>query len=159
MSGLVNALVILAVVGLVIARQLRPRPVAAGGRWWLIPAVLAVLAIRDGGLVDSAHQGLSVALLGGELLIAAGMGVVWALTTRMWTAQDGGVWAQGTKATVTVWVLGIALRVGLYGAGAAAGVHQETGSVLLAVAVTLLIRAGVLLYRAQGLLSSYRSVA
>lgn len=159
MSGLVNALVILAVVGLVIARQLRPRQVAAGGRWWLIPAVLVVLAIRDGGLTDPAHRDLSIALLGGELLIGAGMGVVWALTTRMWTAQDGGVWAQGTRATITVWVLGIALRVGLYAAAAAAGVHQETGSVLLAVAITLLIRAVVLLRRAQGLEPSYRTVA
>jgi hypothetical protein len=158
-SGLVNALVILAAVGLVIARQLRPRQVAAGGRWWLIPAALVVLAIRDGGLVDPAHRDLSIALLSAELLVGAGMGVVWALTTRMWTAPDGSAWAQGTRATIAVWVLGIALRVGLYAVGAAAGVHQETGSVLLAVAITLLIRAGVLLRRAQGLESSYRTVA
>ena len=95
----------------------------------------------------------------GELMVGAVMGVIWALTTRVWTGPEGGVWAQGTRATITVWALGIALRVGLYAAGAAAGVHQGTGSVLLAVAVTLLIRAGVLLRRAQGLEPSYRSVA
>jgi hypothetical protein len=159
MSGLLNALVIVAVVGLVIARQLRPRRVAAGGRWWLIPAVLVVLAIRDGGVLDPAHRDVSIALLSAELLTAAVMGVVWALTTRVWTESDGGAWAQGTRATVSVWVLGIALRVGLYAAGAAAGVHQESGSLLLAIALTLLIRAGVLLRRAQGLESPYRTVA
>lgn len=159
MSGLVSALVILAVVGLVIARQLRPARVGAGARWWVIPAVLVVLAIRDGRLVDSSHQGASIVLLSAELMAGAAMGAVWALTTRMWTEPDGGVWAQGTKATLAVWGLGIALRVGLYAAGAAAGVHEETGSILLAGALALLIRAGVLVRRVQGLKPSYRTVA
>jgi hypothetical protein len=62
-SGLVNALVVVAVVGLVIARQLKARTIG-GGRWWLVPGVLAVLAIRDGGgLVDRQHHGASIALL------------------------------------------------------------------------------------------------
>lgn len=159
MSGLVNAVVILAVVGVVIARQLRPRKVAAGGRWWLIPAVMAVLAVRDGGIIDSGHQEASTVMLAAEMLVGAAMGVVWATTTRIWTEPDGSVWAQGTRATIGVWVAGIAIRVGLYGGAAAMGVHQHTGSVLLAVAVTLLIRSGVLLWRAQSLAPSYPAVS
>jgi hypothetical protein len=159
MSGLVNALVIVAVIGVVIARQLRPRQVSAGGRWWVIPAILAVMAVRDGGLIDPDHRDLAFALLAAELVVGAAMGVVWATTTRMWTEKDGTVWSQGTKATIAVWVLGIAIRIGLFGAAAAMGVHQHTGSILLAVAATLLIRAGVLMWRAQHVESSYRTVS
>jgi hypothetical protein len=159
MSGLVNALVILAVVGVVIARQLRPRKVTAGGRCWLIPALMVVLAVRDGGIVDSAHRDASMTMLAVEIVVGVGMGVVWATTTRIWTEQDGSVWAQGTGATIGVWAVGIAIRIALYGAAAAIGVHQHIGSVLLAVAATLLIRSGVLLRRAQGLTPSYSAVS
>jgi hypothetical protein len=148
MSGPVNALVIVAVIAVVIARQLRPRRVTMSGRWWLVPAVLVVLAVREGGIIDTAHPGTATALLVAELVVGAVMGLVWAGTTRMWTEQDGSVWAQGTKATIAVWALGIAIRVGLYGAATAMGVHQHTGSVLLAIAVTLLVRRAVLSWRA-----------
>ncbi|MFI0899719.1 DUF1453 domain-containing protein [Streptomyces sp. NPDC020983] len=159
MSGWLDALVITAVLGLVIARQIRPRRVSAGARWWLIPAVLMVLAIRDGGLVDPAHRGLSVVLLCAELMVGAGVGLAWAGTTRMWAGKDGSVWTQGTRASITVWGMGTALRVALYAAGAAAGVREETGSVLLAVGLTLLTRAALLVRRARGVEPSYRTVA
>jgi hypothetical protein len=159
MSGPVNALVIAAVIGVVIARQVRPRAVR-GGRWWLIPAVLAVLAIRDGGsLIDTHHKDASVALLAAELVVGTAMGLVWAATTRMWTGDDGRAMVQGTRTTVVVWVAGIAIRVALYAVAAAAGVHQSSASVMLAVALTLLIRGGVLVWRAQGLQPSYRTVS
>ncbi|SEN37623.1 DUF1453 family protein [Actinacidiphila rubida] len=159
MSGLVNALVIVAVIGVVIVRQVRPRRVATGGRWWLLPVVLAVVAVRDGGLIDGAHRDASIALLGAELAVGAVMGLAWAGTTRMWTGTDGAVWAQGTRATIAVWVLGIAIRVGLYAAAAGTGIHQHTGSLLLAVAGTLLVRGGVLVLRAQRGHASYPAVS
>ncbi len=159
MSGMVNALVILAVIGVVIARQLTPRQVGSG-RWWLIPAVLVVLAIRDGGgLIDAHHQDAAVALLGAELIVGALMGLLWATTTRVWTDAEGKAWAQGTKASIGVWLLGIAARIGLYGIARAAGVHQSSATVLLAVAATLLIRQGVLIWRARAVDPSYRTVS
>lgn len=159
MSGLFDALLAVVVIGLVITRQLRPRRVSGGRRWWLVPAVLLVLAVRDGGLIDPAHRDVSLALLGAELVLGAATGAAWMGTTRIWAEPDGTVWAQGTKASLAVWAGGIVLRVGLYAAGAAAGVEQKTGSVLLAVAVTLLIRSGLLVWRAQGTRAPYRTVA
>ena len=159
MSGMANALVILVVIGVVIARQLTPREVGAG-RWWLIPTVLVVLAIRDGGsLVDAHHQDAAVALLGGELLVGALTGAAWAVTTRVWTDSEGRAWAHGTKATIGVWLLGIGARVGLYGIARAGGVHQSSATVLLAIAATLLIRQGVLIWRARAVHPSYRTVS
>ena len=40
MSGLVNAMVIVAVIVLVIARQFRPSRIDADRRWWLVPVIL-----------------------------------------------------------------------------------------------------------------------
>ncbi|CAM5368159.1 hypothetical protein SALBM311S_02541 [Streptomyces alboniger] len=45
MPGLVNAMVIVAVVVLVVVRQF-PDRIDTDKRWWLVPVILAVVAIR-----------------------------------------------------------------------------------------------------------------
>ena len=157
MSGLVNALVIAAVVVLVIAavvalvivRQFRAQQIGAGRRWWLVPVILAVVALREPGIVDAHHHTASVVLLGAEVLIGLATGAGWAWTTRIWAEPDGSVWSRSTKASVTVWIVGIALRAGLYALGAAVGVHQDSAALLIALAATLLVRSGILLWRAR----------
>jgi hypothetical protein len=149
MSGLVNALVIVAVVCLVIVRQFRAQQLGTGRRWWLVPVVLAVVAVREPGIVDAHHRTESVTLLAVELLVGLATGAGWAWTTRIWAEPDGAVWSKSTKASVTVWVVGIALRVGLFALGASLGVHQDSSALLLALAATLLVRSGILVWRAQ----------
>lgn len=149
MSGLVNALVIVAVVALVVVRQFRTRRIGTDRRWWLVPAIVAVLALREAGILDPRHRTESVLLLGAELLIGLLTGVGWAWTTRVWVEADGAVWSKSTKASVAVWIVGITLRVGLFGLGTALGVHQESSALLLALAATLLVRSGILVRRAQ----------
>ena len=151
MSGLVNALVIAAVVALVIVRQFRTQQIGAGRRWWLVPVILGVVALREPGIVDVHHSAESIALLGAELLIGLATGAGWAWTTRIWAELDGSVWSRSTKASVTVWGIGIALRVGLFALGAGLGVHQDSSALLLALAATLLVRSAILLRRAQSL--------
>lgn len=149
MSGLVNALLIVAVVVLVIVRQSRAQVISTDRRWWLVPVVLAVLALREPGTLDVHHRTASVLLLAVELLIGLVTGAGWAWTSRMWREPDGTVWSRGTKASVAVWVLGITLRAGLFGLGVLLGVHQDSSALLLALAGTLLVRSGILLWRAQ----------
>ncbi|MFB7500557.1 DUF1453 domain-containing protein [Streptomyces sp. NPDC056161] len=151
MSGLVNALVIVAVVALVIARQFRARRISTDRRWWILPLVLALVALREPGMIDAHHRAGSVALLAAELVIGLAMGAGWAWTTRVWTAPDGAIWSKSTKASAAVWVAGIALRVGLFALGAVLGVHQDSSALLLALAGTLVVRSGVLIWRAQSL--------
>lgn len=110
MSGLVNGLAIAAVVVLVVVRQFRAQQIGTGRRWWLLPAILAVVALREPGIVDAHHRVESIALLGTELLIGLATGAAWAWTTRIWAEPDGTVWSKSTKASVTVWIVGIALR-------------------------------------------------
>ncbi|MGW2720321.1 DUF1453 domain-containing protein [Streptomyces sp. NPDC001492] len=149
MSGLVNALAIAAVVVLVVVRQFRAQQIGTGRRWWLLPVILAVVALREPGILDAHHRTESVVLLGAELLIGLATGAGWAWTTRIWADPDGTVWSKSTKASVTVWIVGIALRVGLFALGAVFGVHQDSSALLVALAATLLVRSGILVWRAQ----------
>ncbi|MCX5561332.1 DUF1453 domain-containing protein [Streptomyces sp. NBC_00038] len=152
MSGLVDALAIFAVVVLMIVRQFRAQRISSDRRWWILPAVLGFIALREPGVIDPHHQAEAILLLGVELLIGLATGAGWAWTTRIWTAPDGSVWGQGTKASAVVWIVGIGLRVGLFGIGALLGVHQDaTAMVLVALAATLLVRSGILAWRSQSL--------
>lgn len=149
MSGFVNALAIAAVVVLVVVRQFRAQQIGAGRRWWLLPVILAFVALREPGVLDAHHPTESVVLLGAELLVGLATGAGWAWTTRIWAEPDGTVWSKSTKASVTVWIVGIALRVGLFALGTLFGVHQDTSALLVALAATLLVRSGILVWRAQ----------
>jgi hypothetical protein len=148
MSGLVSVLVVLAVVALIVVRQVRPQR-AGRSRWWLVPVVLLVLALRGPALLDAHHRTASVLFLAAELLVGVVMGVAWAWTSRIWTEPDGSVWTRGTKATAAVWVGGILLRVGLAALAAVMGIHQGSGTLLLALAGSLLVRSGLLAWRAE----------
>ncbi|MCF3132045.1 DUF1453 domain-containing protein [Streptomyces olivochromogenes] len=151
MSGLVNALVIVAVVVLVVVRQFRARPLDTDRRWWAVPVVLAFLALREPGILDAHHRTASALLLFAEVLIGLATGAGWAWTTRVWRESDGVVWTKSSKASVIVWVVGIGLRVGLFGLGVLIGVHQDSSALMLALAGTLFVRAGILAWRAQPL--------
>ncbi|MGV9757133.1 DUF1453 domain-containing protein [Streptomyces tricolor] len=149
MSGLVNALVIVAVGAMVITRQVRARAIDTDRRWWVLPVVLAVIALREPGVLDPHHRTESAALLAVELLIGLATGAGWAWTTRVWTAPDGVIWTKSTKASAAVWVAGIALRAGVLALGSVLGLHQDSSALLLGLAATLLVRAGILARRAR----------
>lgn len=147
LSGLADVLVAVAVVALVLARQLRPRRVTEGRSWWILPAVLVYLGLKQGGVLDPRHEAASAGLLAAEMLIGAGMGAGWAFTTRIWRDEFGTAWMKGTKATAAAWAGGITLRLGLAALGSAMGIHEGRGALMLALAVTLLIRKAVVAWR------------
>ncbi|WP_328344145.1 DUF1453 domain-containing protein [Streptomyces violaceus] len=151
MSGLVDALVIVAVALAVIARQFRASRIDSERRWWLLPAILAVVALREPGILDPHHHTAAVLLLGAELLVGLATGAGWAWTTRIWVEPDGTVWSESSMASAAVWGVGIGLRVGFFALGAAVGVHQDSSALLLGLAGTLLVRAGILAWRGQSL--------
>ncbi|MFI6936406.1 DUF1453 domain-containing protein [Streptomyces sp. NPDC050287] len=149
MPGLVNTLVIAAVLVLVIVRQFRASRIDTERRWWLLPVILAVVALREPAIVDAHHHTASVVLLIAELLTGLATGAAWAWTTRIWVEPDGAVWSRSTKASGGVWAVGVGLRVGLFALGAALGLHQDSSALLLALAATLLVRSGILAWRAK----------
>ncbi|MFF7753063.1 DUF1453 domain-containing protein [Streptomyces sp. NPDC007971] len=156
MSGLVNVLVTVAVVAIVIVRQFRARAIDTDRRWWLLPVILGVVALREPGILDAHHRIESAVLLAVEVLIGLATGAGWAWTTRVWTEPDGVVWTKSTKASAAVWAGGIALRVGVFAFGILLGVHQDSSALMLGLAGTLLVRSGILAWRAQSIGSASR---
>ncbi|MCK8435575.1 DUF1453 domain-containing protein [Streptomyces sp. D2-8] len=151
MSGLVDALVIVVVAVVVTARQFRAHRIDGERRWWPLPVILVVLALREPGILDAHHHMASALLLGAELLVGLATGAGWAWTTRMWAEPDGVVWSRSSTVSAAVWAVGIGLRVGLFALGSAVGVHQHSSALLLSLAGTLLVRAGILVRRGQSL--------
>ncbi|GGU48445.1 DUF1453 domain-containing protein [Streptomyces albospinus] len=157
MSGWLNIVAMIAVVVIVFARQfMAQRITSEGKKWWLLPVILAVMALRQPDLLDPAHHAASAVLLAMTLLIGLASGAAWAWTTRIWTDVDGAVWTKGTWAAAGVWLCGTALRLGLMGIAAVLGVHQGSQATLLSVAAMLLTRAGVTTWRAQAVQQTYR---
>jgi hypothetical protein len=151
MSGFLDALVIAAVVLLVIVRQFRAVRMDADVRWWLLPGIVAVTALREPDLLDAHHPVTSALVLGAEVTAGLALGAAWARTTRVWVEADGSVWSKSTRAGAAVWFAGVALRLGLYGLGALTGVHQHSSALILGLAATLLVRSGLLALRVQAL--------
>ncbi|MGW2376050.1 MULTISPECIES: DUF1453 domain-containing protein [Kitasatospora] len=151
MSALVNLLVIAAVVVLVVGRQMRVKRLDTERRFWVLPLVLGVIALRDPQIIDHQHTALSATLLAAGLVTTLAMGSVWGWTVRIWRDDDGHVLVKGTKATMAAWGGTLAIRIGLYAAGSALGVHQAGSSLMLGMAVLLLVRSLVVNWRARTL--------
>ncbi|MFF7354280.1 MULTISPECIES: DUF1453 family protein [Streptomyces] len=130
-AGLVLAVV---VVGLVVRRQLRTRPVRHNGSL-IAPAVLAVLgavgiAFGVASVVkDRPLTTLPVVLLVASLAVAAVSGAVRARTVRVWRGPRDEVLRKGTVATTGLWLASVAVHIGL-----ALWIDHATGTGLLGTA-------------------------
>ncbi|MEU9046742.1 MULTISPECIES: DUF1453 domain-containing protein [unclassified Kitasatospora] len=149
MSALANLLVIAVVMVAVVQRQMRVQRLDTERRFWLLPLILGVVALRDPQIIDHQHTGLSIALLAAGLVTVLAMGSLWGWTVRLWRDADGTVLAKGTKATMAAWGGMIAVRVVLYGIGSALHVHQSGSALMLGMAVMLLVRSLVVNWRAR----------
>ncbi|BAJ31185.1 MULTISPECIES: DUF1453 family protein [Kitasatospora] len=149
MTALSDVLIAVAVIVLVVGRQLRARRLDGERRLWLLlPLVLVAAGLRDTALLDPEHRATAAVLLAGSLLTTAGMGCAWAWTVRIWREADGVLWSRGGTATVFAWVGAVVIRIGWYGLGAALHVHQSGSVLLLSLGVLLLTRSVVLRWRA-----------
>lgn len=143
-----NVLIALAVLGLVLYRQLRARPVGER-QLYTVPAVLAVIGLAQGGLLDAAHPALSAALLAGEAVAAVAFGALRAVTVRLWRESDGGLWRRGTGWTVAAWLVSILSRVGFIAAGHALGLKLGSNLFLLFLALTLIVQNLLVVWRGR----------
>ncbi|MFD7644851.1 DUF1453 domain-containing protein [Kitasatospora sp. NPDC059795] len=151
MTALSNVLIAVAVIVLVVGRQLRARRLDTERRFWLLPLILAAVALRDPVLIDPAHKGAAALILAGSLVTTVGMGCAWGWTMRLWRDQEGQLWTQGSVATVFAWVGAIVIRIGWYGVGTALHVHQSTSVLMLSLGLLLLVRSAAVSWRARQL--------
>jgi len=108
---LIYLLVGIAVLGLLIFRNLRAQPVRqVNQRLFLILGVIGVVEAYQ--YLHLHHPGATgIAALLGSLLLAGAFGVVRALTVRVWI-KDGQPWSQGSILTAGLWVLALGSHLG-----------------------------------------------
>jgi FtsH-binding integral membrane protein len=152
-SSLIGIVVELAILALVLGRQLQTRPVSSSYR---LPAILAAIGAVElfsfaHSQHESAHAGTIVTAVAGSLVLAAATGALRAPTVRLWR-QDGQLWRKGTWLTLALWVVSLAAHFGydaLVARGTVAGVSGA--SVLLYFAVSLAVQQLILSARAARL--------
>ncbi|MHC1563132.1 hypothetical protein ACR9E3_29580 [Actinomycetospora sp. C-140] len=153
MTGMLSALVGIAVLAWVIVNQLRPQPLTA--RRLRLAGILAVVGVVQLVSAAGAHpvppMGWTLLALG--LAIGAVLGALRARTVRLWV-RDGVVWTQGHALTAVLWVVGIGAHVGLdllARTVVPAAETVNTASILLFVAVSLGVQGLVTVQRTRGL--------
>jgi hypothetical protein len=143
-----NVVLGIAILGLIIYRQMVTRPVRDNFRVPLILAIIGIIELVN--FLKGKHvTGSLAAGLAGSLVLAAAFGVVRAMTTKVWVA-DGQAWRKGTVLTAALWVVALAAHLGydylVYK-------HSNLGDVtiVLYLAVSFAVQTVVLQARAQRL--------
>jgi hypothetical protein len=142
-----------AVLALLIYRQLRTRPVNASGL--RIVAIIGVIGLVETyQFMQHHHAGpVTYAALLGSLVLAAVFGVLRALTVRLWL-KDGQPWSRGSWITASLWIVALAAHLG-YDALVAGRSQDNVGAatIVLYLAVSLGIQRLIVQQRAQRLQS------
>jgi hypothetical protein len=142
----------LAVLALLIWRQLSTRPVSDSGLR-LIVILLAIGLVEAGQFVSKNHAGtLTYAAIVGSLLIAALFGALRAATVKIWRS-GGQAWSKGNWLTALLWVAAVAAHLG-YDA-LVADSHGPHGlgnaTLVLYLAISLGFQRVIVQYRANRL--------
>jgi hypothetical protein len=150
MEYLVISLLSLLAIVVVVYRQMATRPTANRGILYTAAAMI-IFGTISGGLVDTRHLWVSVALVLVEAAAAVALGVWRATTVRVWTDRSGVTWSKATGWTLLVWLVSVAVRVGLYFTGAALGLTMTTGGVLVFLGLTVGVQSYLVMRRGQAL--------
>jgi hypothetical protein len=149
---IINAVVILVLVGWIGFRQLQWRPIAVG-RMWRMPIIMAVVGAF---LVSTQTKGatfttLDVSVLVVELIIALGVGAIMGAIARFRPlphtsdATSPEFESRTGWVGMVLWILMIGIRVGIdiWAVHAGAVVVTSTGVILLVLAANRIARTGV----------------
>ena len=152
----INLVIGIAVLALILYRQMQVRPVRASYRLPLILAIIGVVELTQ--FLDhnhNRHDATLIAALAGSLVLAAATGAIRAVTVRVWI-HGGQALRQGTWLTAALWIVSLGLHLGydylVDGKGSQAGIG--TASLTLYFAVTYAIQRLILQARAQRIADS-----
>jgi hypothetical protein len=153
-ANVANLVIGVAVLALLISRQLSTRRLRESYRLSLILGVIGVVQFASFLRGHPRDDGSIVAAVAGSLVIAAVLGVARAVTVRVWRGEDGQLLRKGTWLTAVLWVVALAAHLGydylVAGSATAAG---KTGgnvgdaTILLYLVVSLTVQRFVLLTR------------
>jgi hypothetical protein len=150
-GGTLTSLVIgVAVLALLVVRQLSVRRLNESYRLTLIIAIIGVVEFVSFLNAHHGHRTEVIEAVLGSLAIAAVTGAMRAPTVKIWRDDSGQLLRQGTWLTAVLWVVSVAAHLGydaLVGGKTLGDVGDAT--ILLYLAVTLVIQRVIMLARAD----------
>jgi hypothetical protein len=151
-SVILDVVIGVAVLGLLIFRQVRKRPV--NGRGARLAAILAIVGIIEVADYLSSHHpdGTTYAAIGGSLVLAAAFGALRAFTVKIWT-EGGQPWTQGNWLTAALWVVALGAHYGFDALVSHSHGNSNIADVtaLLYLAVSLGVQRAIVSWRATKL--------
>jgi hypothetical protein len=137
------------VVWRVIIRQLRGSTLTARGLV-VVPGILVIAGIVTCAPVVSQSSGGEIGLLVAEVVLLSALGVARAASTRL-SAPNGYAVQKGTTLTLVLWLVTIALRVGVAVLGSQLGMTGPltSKSILLSMGATIGVQNAVVYLRAR----------
>ncbi len=152
-SGILNAVLVLALVAWVLYRQTIARPVSARSLW-LLPGILVVIGVAAISNVNKGNLSTTaITYLGIDLVSSVALGALRGCFVRVF-ARDGVMWRQGGAITIALWLVAIGVRVVIAILASHAGVGNVSDAALeVALGMSLLAQNGVVALRGsrQGL--------
>jgi hypothetical protein len=146
MQNYVEYVLIALVLVWIVGRQVSGRYVSPG-RSAVLPAILIVLGIASAATVT--WSGLAVALVAGELVVVAAMGVLRGSLTHL-TLREGYLYQRGGALGLGLWVVTVGLRVLIELGASAIGVGAAANATIaLSFGVSLAVQFVVLSRRVR----------
>jgi hypothetical protein len=153
-TDVVNVVITVAVLVLILFRQLRAQPAKINTPLVLVVGIIGVVETVTFLSQHGRGGGRAYVALVGSLVLAVVLGGIRAYTMRVWV--DGGqIWRQGNWLTAGLWILSLAVHFGydylVDGKGPDAGLGAATA--LLYFAVTYTVQRYVVLARGQRMIA------
>ncbi|HEY1641177.1 MAG TPA: hypothetical protein VGG35_10855 [Streptosporangiaceae bacterium] len=149
---LLDLVIGVAVLALLIFRQLRTRPVSGSGM--RVALILGVVGLFETVGFAQKHQAgtAMIAALAGSLVLAVLFGALRARTVHVWL-KDGTAWMKGNAITAGLWVVALGAHLGY---DALLDTHKSTSglgsaTIVLYLAVTLAVQRYLVAQRAARL--------
>ena len=152
-SDVVSLVIGLAVLALVLYRQLATRRLTESYRMSLILTVIGAVQFADFLKGHPGNPAGITAAVAGSLVLAGAFGMARAITVRVWR-QDGQLMRKGTWITAVLWIVAVAAHYG-YDDLVAGHITGKNGSnvgnatVLLYLVISLTVQQFVLLARVK----------
>ncbi len=158
-GAITNVVIGVVIVVVLVARQMQTRPVRESSATRIV-AILGVIGVIEVVASTRGHTvgEATVAWIVGSLIIGGALGVVRALTVKIWRVEDGSALRRGTVATAALWIVALgahlAMELGIDNSTSVTGLGAAT--LLLYLAVTLGFQREVIRWRAARLASRPR---
>jgi hypothetical protein len=124
-----NAVVVVLLVGFVLRRQVVARPIVMR-KLWVLPVILLVAGISGISHVDDGHLSSTGATwLSIDLVTSLASGALRGCVVRVYV-RDGVLWRQGGRVTIALWIVSIGVRVLIGVLASHAGVGEVSDAAL-----------------------------